>query len=245
MRLSKNEREFIHQHPRCFNNFNSCLKIPTRVYDKYSSRIIKSVEFLVHLYVYDCTISLDKSLKKAEKNFSITREEILEYLRTALLFPYCNANNSIVIIDKKIFNQSFHTLEEAQEGLKEYLNKPHMLLQHLAYFASIHSSEIENFLSITLKLPERSNLFIISSDAIFLLSLCPELTLESLSRILTYRLGIPFSIIKDSLNLSICSYFCPKIQNFLMERLGVSKEDNFFNLYSKKATLMQTVNFLS
>lgn len=242
MKLSEQERQFIIQHPRNLSESAFCMKTASAVkINQYDAKMLKVIQFLIQLYVHNCTLSFDKSVQKAQKKFLVSKEDIIIYLQKVLLSPYSQTEKHAVEINKKLFFQTFSTLEEAKKGLQDYLNNPTMLLRHLAFWASTHHREIENFLGSTLKLP-KGNDFLILSDALYLLSICPELPKVSLIRILVYRTGSSFEKIEQILNMPISAYLCPKVQKYVIEHFELEEEDSFFSLCYKKAKAIYTIN---
>lgn len=238
--LSSKERKLLKKHPRNMMNHEDYIEV-TSVINRYDRKMLQVTHYMVHLYVTDCTIPLQDALNLASKKYEVTSEEIVEYLRNLLLAPYLNNQKRAIAIHSKIFNRHFATLEEAQEGLKEYLENPALLLQHLAYYSSFHLSSIENFLSFTLKLPKQSIIFEVASESITLLCLCPNLTLNSLTHLLTYRIGSCHSDICEALNSTIDNTFCARVKEYL-KGFGLKPENTIFQLCQFKANKIRLAN---
>lgn len=210
MKLSEQERQFIIQHPRNFFSELNCFKSVTRKLDPYELKMRNVIQFLIQLYVYNCTLPFDKAVQKAHKKFLVSKEEIIVHLQKI---------NHAMAINKA---------EEKDSG--NYT----VLLRYLAFLASTHHQHIETFLGTILKL--EGSEFLVISDTIYLLSICPELPKDSLVRILVYRTGFSFEKIVQILNMPI-PYLCPKVQKYVIMHFEL-EENSFFELCHKKGCLI-------
>ncbi len=234
MELSYEEKALLKSHPRIEDDMEHCFKY---VSNRRDITMFRVTYFLVRLYIADCSIPLQEALSKASQKYSLTKEEIVEYLKEILLFPYMHKDKSHVMeISTRIFNKQFHSLEEAKEGLKEYLSNPQLLLQHLAHCSSVHSSKVQDFIHLTLRLPKNET-FEVTCEAISLLCIQPTLSKDTLIHLLAYRLGDCTCDIKQALNSTVETVFCKKAQEYLHE-FGVEKEYTIFQFCQIKASHM-------
>lgn len=239
MELSREEQDILKNHPRMLDDLEHCFKF---VSNRRDITMIRVIHFLVRLYVADCSIPLQEALSKASQKYSVkNEEEIVEYLKEILLFPYLHKDKSeskhAMEISTRVFNKQFHSLEEAKEGLKEYLSDPNLLLQHLAYCSSVHSRKIEDFVNLTLRLPKENEAFEVTCESISLLCIQPTLTKDALVHLLAYRLGCCHCVIHQVLNYTIESIFCKRAQEYLYN-FGIEKEYTIFQLCQIRATHM-------
>lgn len=235
MELSREEQNILKNHPRIVDDLEHCFKY---VSNRRDITMIWVIHFLVRLYIADCSIPLQEALSKASQKYSVTKEEIVEYLKEMLLFPYMHKDKSHAMeISTRIFNKQFHSLEEAKEGLKEYLSNPQLLLQHLAHCSSVHSSKVQDFIHLTLRLPKENEAFEVTCEAISLLCMQPTLSKDTLIHLLAYRLGDCTCDIKQALNSTVETVFCKKAQEYLHE-FGVEKEYTIFQFCQMKASHM-------
>lgn len=239
--LSAKERKLLMEHPRNMNMDNHCIET-TSITNQYTKKRLQAIRFLVHTYINNCTIPLQKALTLASQKYEVSSEEIVNYLEEILLAPYSHKQKHPAI-NPKIFNKHFDSLEEAKEGLKEYLENPALLLQHLAYCSSLHLPSIENFLSCTLRLPKQSIVFEVANESITLLYLCPNLTQNqnSLIHLLTYRIGTSHDDIYQALNSTIEDIFCARVKNYL-KGFGLESENTIFQLCQLKASQIRSAN---
>lgn len=207
MKLSKKE-ERVAKQPRSIDEMHlhhNGHKITVR-----DLKMDHAIHFIVKQYAHNCTITFDEISGIVMEKFSVTKENVLEYLRASL--------------------------ENKETEFDKYFQDPDMLFRHIAYLSTFHQSK-STFFRVTLRLTEENTLACLS-ESVLLLMEHPNLSQKALENILTYRVGVSHEVIHNCLNSTIEESFSPKIQTYL-KNLQLEKDNTLFDLCKKRAAFLE------
>lgn len=198
MKLSKKEQQYtkdfrlIKPYP-ILANLKDYFFTPTVIHSFKPTEITHAIEHLISIYINDCTVSYSKAIEYAINSVGkkVEANSINKYL------------NEHLLISEKKFNK---TPSEKRKFLflgdelydvaisKYYLNEPQLFIQRLTYCCCYSALGNVYSKTILLHLPEPS--LQIMQGTINLLLRFPNLPNETICKILSYRLGIPYEIVK-------------------------------------------------
>lgn len=176
----------------------------------------KDVDSIIHYtvkqFVMDCTISFNQIV--LPENHSMSKEQALEHL--------------------------ISHLEKNHEEFHAYLSSPDILFRHLAYLATYGHKAYETFFRLTLRLTD-PDIVSCSCESVYLLLSDPHLSQNSLEKIISYRVGIEYSIVQTALNSKVEKLFSWKIQQYL-NMYEVTPNNSLFELCQKRAKFLSKYN---
>lgn len=176
----------------------------------------KNVDSVIHSavkqFVMDCTTSFSQIV--LPENCSMSKEQVLEHL--------------------------ISHLEKNHKELNAYFSSPDLLFRHLAYLSTYSHKAYEAFFKLTLRLTD-PDIVSCACESVYLLLSDPHLSQNSIEKIISYRVGIEYSIVQTALNSKVEKLFSSKIQQYL-KMYEVTPNNSLFELCQKRAKFLSKYN---